>query len=157
MGNKYKNKKATLNKKINKLKTEYINKKLDKSSHRWKTLKEINNTKSFTSPRSITHKDEITTNIREICNIANNYYIESFRIRRENIPSITTTPIEILKKIYPRVETTLEIPIPTTKDITDIIKKSKSKNSVGHDNISMKMLKKTTKIMAPLITRLTKQ
>merc|ERR1712240_827483 len=48
-------------------------------------------------------------------------------------------------------------PIPTTKDITNIIKRSKSKNSVGYDNISMKMLKKTTKIMAPLITHLTKQ
>ena len=59
--------------------------------------------------------------------------------------------------IYPRIEETLEIPIPTTNDITNIIKKSKSKNSVGHNNISMKMLKKTTKIMAPLITHLTKQ
>ena len=56
-----------------------------------------------------------------------------------------TTPVEILKKIYPRVETTLEIPIPTIKDITKIIKKSKSKNSVGHDNISMNMLKKNNK------------
>merc|ERR1712240_198451 len=58
----YKNNKATLNKKISKQKTEYINKKLEKSSDRWKTLKEINNTKSFTSPRSITNKDKITTN-----------------------------------------------------------------------------------------------
>merc|ERR1712240_894936 len=31
------------------------------------------------------------------------------------------------------------------------------KNSVGHDNISMNMLKKKIKIMAPLITYLTKQ
>ena len=65
--------------------------------------------------------------------------------------------MEILKKIYPRVEATLDIPIPTVKDISNIIKKSKSKNSVGEDNIPMKMLKKTTTIMAPLITHLTKQ
>merc|ERR1712240_754057 len=113
----YKNNKATLNKKINKQKTEYINKKLDKSSDRWKTLKEINNTKSFRSPRSITNKDKITTNIKEICNIANNFYINSIRKLRENIPKIMTTPVEILKKIYPGVETKLEIPIPTIKDI----------------------------------------
>merc|ERR1712240_586638 len=113
----YKNNKATLNKKINKQKTEYINKKLDQSIDRWKTLKEINNTKSFRSPRSITNKDEITSNIKEICNIANNFYINSIRKLRENIPKIMTTPVEILKKIYPGVETKLEIPIPTIKDI----------------------------------------
>ena len=146
-----------LNKKINKQKQDYINKKLDNSGDRWKTLKELNNTKTFTSPRSIINKEEIITNIKEICNIANNHYINSIRTLREKIPKITTTPIEILKKIYPRVEATLEIPIPTINNITNIIKKSKSKNSVGHDNISMKMLKKTTTIMAPLTTHLTKQ
>merc|ERR1712240_767534 len=138
----YKNTKATLNKKINKQRTEYINKKLDNSGDRWKTLKEINNSKTFTSPRSIINKDKIITNIKDICNIANNYYINSIKKLRDNIQKITTTPVEILKKIYPRVEATLEIPIPTVKDISNIIKKSKSKNSVGHDNISMKMLKK---------------
>ena len=85
---------------------------------------------------------EIITNIKDICNIANNHFINSIRKLRDNIPKITTTPVEILKKIYPRVETTLEIPIPTVKDITETIKKSKSKNSVGCDNISMNMLKK---------------
>ena len=101
-----------------------------------------NNTKTFTSPRSIINKEEIITNIKDICNIANNHFINSIRKLRDNIPKITTTPVEILKKIYPRVETTLEIPIPTVKDITETIKKSKSKNSVGCDNISMNMLKK---------------
>merc|ERR1712240_697918 len=85
------------NKKTNKQKTEYINKKLDKSSDQWKTLIEIINTKSFTSPRSITNKDEITTNIKEICNIDNNFYINSIKKLRENIPKIMTSPVEILK------------------------------------------------------------
>ena len=89
--------------------------------------------------------------------MANNYYISSIRKLRENIPKTAVTPIDIIKKIYPRSKVTLEIPIPTTKAITDIIKKAKSTNSVGHDNISMKMLKKTTKTMAPLITHLIKQ
>ena len=153
----YKNYKATLNKKIDKQKQDYIKKKLDNSEDRWKTLNDINNKNTFTSPRSIIHKETIITNLKEICNLANNYYINSIRKLRENIPKITVTPIDIIKKIYPRSKVTLEIPIPTTKAITDIIKKAKSKNSVGHDNISMKMLKKTTKIMAPLITHLTKQ
>merc|ERR1712240_317861 len=153
----YKNYRATLNKKIDKQKQDYIKKKLDNSEDRWKTLNNINNKKTFTSPRSIIHKETIITNIKEICNLANNYYISLIRKLRENIPKISVTPIDIIKKIYPRSKVTLEIPIPTNKAITDIIKKAKSKNSVGHDNISMKMLKKTTKTMAPLITHLVKQ
>ena len=89
--------------------------------------------------------------------MTNNYYISSIRKLTENIPNTAVTPIDIIKRIYPRSKVTLEIPIPTTQAITEIIKKAKSKNSVGHDNISMKMLKKTTKIIAPLITHLIKQ
>jgi len=89
--------------------------------------------------------------------MANSYYISSIRKLRENIPKTAVTPIYIIKRIYPRSKVTLEIPIPTTQAITEIIKKAKSKNSVGHNNISMKMIKKTTKIMAPLITHLIKQ
>merc|ERR1712240_116321 len=153
----YKNQRATINKKVDKQKQEYITKKLNNSEDRWKTLNEINNKITFESPRSIIHKDAITTNIQEICNIANNYYINSIKTLRERIPQTAVTPIDILKKIYKRQQTTLEIPIPTVPQIAHIIKKAKSTNSVGHDNISMKMLKKTTTIMAPLITHLIKQ
>merc|ERR1712243_427621 len=153
----YKNYRATINKQIDRQKQEYINKKLNNSEDRWKTLNEINNKSTFTSPRNIIHKDSIITNIQEICNIANDYYISSIKKLRDNIPQTNVTPIDILKKIYQRSQATLEIPIPTVQKITEIIKKAKSKNSVGHDNISMKMIKKTTKIMAPLITHLIKQ
>merc|ERR1712240_891276 len=153
----YKNYRATINKQIDRQKQEYINKKLDNSEDRWKTLNEINNKSTFTSPRSIIYKDSIITNIQEICNIANNYYISSIKKLRDNIPLTSVTPIDIIKRIYPRSQATLEIPIPTIQQITQIIKKAKSKNSVGHDNISMKMIKKTTKVMAPLITHLIKQ
>merc|ERR1712240_202393 len=153
----YKNYRATINKQIDRQKQEYINKKLTNSEDRWKTLNEINNKSTFTSPRNIIHNDSIITNIQEICNIANDYYINSIKKLRDKIPQTNVTPIDILKKIYKRSQTTLEIPIPTIQQITQIIKKAKSTNSVGHDNISMKMIKKTTKTMAPLITHLIKQ
>merc|ERR1712240_850711 len=130
----YKNYRATINKQIDRQKQEYINKKLDNSEDRWKTLNEINNKSTFTSPRSIIHKDLIITNIQEVCNIANDYYISSIKKLRDNIPQTNVTPIDILKKIYKRSQATLEIPIPTVQKITEIIKKAKSKNSVGHDN-----------------------
>merc|ERR1712240_226133 len=100
--NEYKNNKATLNKKINKQTTEYINKKLDKSSNRWKTLKEINNTKSFTSPRSITNKEKITTNIKEICNIANNFDINSIKKTKRKHTKHNDNTSRNLKKDLPK-------------------------------------------------------
>merc|ERR1712240_629180 len=150
----YKNYRATINKQIDGQKQEYINKKLDNSKDRWKTVNEINNKTTFTSPRSIIYKDSIITNIQEICNIANDYYISSIKKLRDNIPQTSVTPIDIIKRIYSRSQATLKIPIPTIQKLAEIIKKAKSKNSVGHDNISMKMIKKTTKVMAPLITHL---
>ena len=43
----YKNNKATLNKEIQTNKTNYINKKLNSSTDRWRTLQDINNTKGI--------------------------------------------------------------------------------------------------------------
>ena len=67
---------------------------------------------------------------------------------------ITVSPIEILKNIYSHNPNTFFIPRPTVQDIHKIILKSKSTYSVGHDSISMNMLRKTVDIMAPLITHL---
>merc|ERR1712240_944761 len=97
----YKNYRATINKQIDRQKQEYINKKLDNSEDRWKTLNEINNKTTFTSPRSIIYKDTIITNIQEICNMANDYYITSIKKLRDNIPQTSVTPIDIIKRIYP--------------------------------------------------------
>ena len=76
---------------------------------------------------------------------------------REQIPVIPVKPIEVLKKIYPRNKNEFTIPIPTLEDIKNIIKKAPNSHSTGHDNISMNMIKKTTDVMAPLITHLTTQ
>merc|ERR1712115_534408 len=152
---KYKNNKATVNKEISTNKTNYINKKLDNSTDIWKTLQDINNTKGITTPRNIIHNNQIYNNIQQICEITNNHYIDSIKTLRDNIPNIPVSPIDILKNIYPRFNNTFTIPLPQVSYIRKIILKSKSKNSVGHDNISMKMLKTPIDSMAPLITHLT--
>ena len=146
----YKNTKSILNKEITINKTNYINKKLDDSNDRWTKLQDINNTKGVTTPRNIIHN-----NIKQICDIANDHYINSIQKLRDNIPNVPVTPIYILKNIYPRNKNTFTIPLPTVSDIRNIILKSKSKNSVDHDHISIKILKKTVDIMAPVITHLT--
>ena len=122
----YKNVKSTINKQITQNKTKYINKKLDNSKHRWKTIQDINNTKGITTPRSIIHNNKIYNNTQQICNIANNYYIDSIQKIRDNIPQVPVSPIDILKNIYPRSQNTFTIPIPQVSDIKKIILESKS-------------------------------
>ena len=128
---------------------------MDNSNDRWTTIKDINNTKGITTSPSIIHNNKIYNNTQQICDNANDYYIDSIQKLRDNIPNVPVSPIDILKNIYPRSQSTFTIPIPQVTNIRKIILKSKSKNSVGHDHISMKMLKKTVDIMAPLITHLT--
>ena len=109
------------------------------------------------SPRNIIKNNKIYNNPKHICNIANNFYINTIKKIREEIPDIPVKPIEVLKQIYPRNTNTFSIPIPTVEDIRNIIIKAPNSNSIGHDNISMNMVKKIIYIMAPLVTHLTTQ
>merc|ERR1711954_500391 len=95
----YKNNKPIVNKEITLNKTNYINKKLDNSTDRWKTLQNINNTKGITTPRNMIHNNKIYNNIQQICDIANNYYIDSIQKLRDNICQVPIYSIDILKNI----------------------------------------------------------
>ena len=86
----YKNLKATLNKEIHTNKTNYINKRLDDSNDRWSTLQDINNTKGVTTPRNIIHNNKIFNYIQDICNIANDHYIDQGAAVRPFLDQINT-------------------------------------------------------------------
>ena len=60
----------------------------------------------------------------------------------------------ILSYLLPRVEDTLVIPIPSTKDIADIISKSKATHAVGNNIITMAVIKKLSPKIVPHITHL---
>ena len=51
---KYKNTKAVINKSLSQHKSKYITNKLNSSNDRWKTIQDLNNKNSFTSPRNKT-------------------------------------------------------------------------------------------------------
>ena len=154
---KYKNTKARLNKEASQKRKKYIADKLDNSNDRWKALKDLNNANAITTPRNIIKNNKIYNNPKDICNIANNYYINTIKKLREQIPNIPVKPVDVLKQIYPRNTNTFTIPIPTVEDIRNIIINAPNSHSTGHDNISMNMIKKTIDIMAPILTHLTTQ
>ena len=101
----------------------------------------MNNNNAVTTPRSIIENNKIYNKPKDICNIANNYYINTIKKIREDIPKIPVKPIEVLKNMYPRNKNTFSIPIPTVEDIWNIIIKAPNSHSTGHDNISMNMIK----------------
>ena len=154
---KYKNTKATVNKLVSQHKIKYISNKLDDSNDRWKTIQDLNNKRATTTPRNIINNNKIYKKPQDICNIANDYYINTIQNIRDKIPQIPVQPVELLKNIYPCNKNTFTIQIPTVSDIRNIIINAESSNSTGYNNISMKMLKKTIDMMAPLITHLTTQ
>ena len=85
--------------------------------------KKINNSNPPSTPRSIVHNDTIINNPKKIADIANQYYIDAIAILHNDIPKIPVTPIEILKNIYPRNPNEFIIPLPTVKDIRNIVLK----------------------------------
>ena len=119
---------------------KYIANKLNSANDRWKALKDLNNKNQITAPRNIIKDDKIYNNPNDICNIANNYYIDTIKKLREQIPNIPVKPVDVLKQIYPRNTNTFTIPIPTVEDIWNIIIKAPNSQSTGHDNISMDIL-----------------
>merc|ERR1712240_219430 len=151
----YKNKKAKINKDAAKQRKKYIANKLNSANDRWKALKDLNNKNQITALRNIIKDDKIYNNPKDICNIANNYYIDTIKKLREQIPNIPVKPVDVLKQIYPRNANTFKIPLPSVEDIRNIIIKALNSYSTGHDNISMDILKKIIDIMAPIITHLT--
>merc|ERR1712115_389710 len=97
----YKNTKATVNKLVSQNKTKYINNKLDNSNDRWKTIQDLNNKNATSTPRNIIHNNKIYNNPQDICNIANDYYINTVQTQRDNIPQIPVPPVDVIKNIYP--------------------------------------------------------
>merc|ERR1712240_894556 len=151
----YKNKKSNINKEAAKQRKKYIANKINSANDRWKALKDINNKNQITAPRNIIKDGKIYNNPQDICNIANNYYIDTIKKLREQIPNNPVRPVDVLKEIYPRNDNTFNIPLPSVEDIRNIITKAPNSYSTGHDNISMDIIKKTIDTMAPIITHLT--
>ena len=63
-------------------------------------MKDLNNANAITTPRNIIKDNKIFNKPKDICNIANSYYINSIKKLREQIPAIPIKPIEVLKQIY---------------------------------------------------------
>ena len=77
-----------------------------------------------------------------MANIANNYFISKIEKIRRGFTPENIKPMEILEFLIPKSSATFHIPEISLKETIDIIEKLPSTNSVGHDDINNKFLKK---------------
>merc|ERR1711867_17087 len=121
----------------------------------WGTFKDLSNTNKQIPPRIILHNGNLVTSIKQIVNIANNFFIEKIRTIRESFPiNNNISPLEILKNLVPKSQNEFSIKMATIGDIQRIIEKMKPKNSKGNDITNMKIIKKLCPAVLPHITHL---
>ena len=69
----------------------------------WGTFKDLSNTNKQVPPRIILHDGNLVTSIKQIVNIANNFFIEKIRTIRESFPlNNNISPLEILQNLVPK-------------------------------------------------------
>ena len=108
----------------------------------WSTVKDMTNSNNNIPPRSISHNNEYITSLKQIANIANEFYISKIVTIREKFTKSITTPINILEKIIKKPTSIFKLPLITLEETKKLIKSMKSSNSIGHDKTSIKIYKK---------------
>ena len=90
----------------------------------------------------------------EIAKKFNKFFINIGSELREKIPTSSITPNHFLKGHYS--DSMFLLPT-TTEEVTDIIHNLKNSTSVGHDNISTKLIKSCAAALAPVLAHINNQ
>ena len=121
----------------------------------WGTFQKLTSTNKQVPPRVILHKGNLVTSVKEIVNIANDFFIEKICKIRESFPvNENISPMEILQRLVPKCQNQFDVKMATIEDIQRIIKKLKPKNSKGNNISNMKIIKKLCPAILPHITHL---
>ena len=90
----------------------------------------------------------------EIAKKFNNFFINVGSELRAKIPTSSVTPNHFLKGHYSNSMFLLPT---TTEEVTDINHNLKNSTSVGHDNISIKLIKSCAAALAPVLAHINNQ
>ena len=123
--------------------------KINQGNNKWKTIKQINNKQTITTPTDIRLGPFNIKNTKFICNIANNHYIQKIKNIRSNFKTFNISPLQILTQLISRNKNNFLLPQITIKDTIKIIKELKSSHSTGHDLLSSYILKKYLRLLPP--------
>ena len=141
-------------KEVNIAKKESIINKFKNNNDKWKLIKDINKSNKYNPPTTIKTKEGYVTSPRQIAQLANSYFINKIKLIRESFSNVGIDPIEILRILIPKVQSSFKLEPIHNSETVKILKKLKNSNSTGYDGISNKFLKKVKLEIAPIITHL---
>ena len=141
---------------VNKDKKKISETLLEDNKDKWKVLEKISNKEDYEPPKEIKTKDGVERKPRMLANIANNHYINKIRKIMEEMPTTTTTPMKMLKKLIPWQNETMKFELITLEQTKKIIQQLPSTTSNGYDSVTNKTIKKIESRIMPVTTHLIK-
>jgi Notch-like protein len=138
-------------------KKHYYNKLIINSKNKvkttWGIIKSVTNAKSSKSTiTSISSKRKSYNNPQIMPNIFNNYFIMRPNQMQLNKLTIISNSLSYLSEVHKRTLPNINLTTATSKEIKDIIKTLKWKNSKGYDEVPLNILKISTPfISSPLV------
>ena len=125
---------------------------LSTTKNMWKTVQKYGTKMSNKIPSRIIVDGLMTNSPKKVANAMNSFYIEKVKSIRKAFTKPEMKLIKLLAKLIPREETECKIPEITLEEVKEIIKETKSSNTVGCDNISSRIIKMIPNTMAVFIT-----
>ena len=151
----YKSHRNEIAKMVNEDKQRNLEKNLQNSKHKWNLLKKACDKDASSTPDEIRKKDgKLTRKPKEIAEIANDHFISKIEKIRKEMMKTKVNPIEMLKKLIPREEKTMEFPLIKLEEMKRMIMKLPPTTSHGMDPMTNKKLKKMESRITPLMTHL---
>ena len=107
----------------------------------WKSVKENSNTSKSKTPQSLIFNKQFVNSPKQIANIVNTFYLNKIKQIHINFRHHKLLARYILRFFIPRNENKFDLPLLTTEQTCNLIKKAKNSWMMcGHD-LSMNMLK----------------
>ena len=115
----------------------------------WSTVNNLSNKSKQNPPRMIIYQNNKIISIKKISYIANKFVIEKVIDLRYKLIMPIYTAMNFLTFLVDRNNNELKLRPITIDQSLDIMKFTKSTNSVDSDCISMRVVKKINKLIAP--------
>ena len=136
------------------LKAKFIQSNLSKPINKWQFVKDMNNNLPSPTPTFLNISGHLFQSPKLISNLLNDHFINKIKEIRKKFTKPKVGPIEILKMVCDKPETTFTLPLISVPETKQIILTQKNSSSRGYDAINNKILRKLAPELAPIIAHL---
>jgi hypothetical protein len=151
----YRNLKNTTTNKIKNAKRKWLTKRLNNINNAgdvWKTAKTFWKYNEEGPPKGLIINGKFSNKPKEMVVELNKKYIKKVNDFRSHLDKIDKKdPIEILRKIIPRIQSEFIIKEITSEQTINLIRSFKTSNSRGPDSLTISHIKKAGEVLIPII------